>query len=111
MDSSGVKISPVTLMPIEIDREEKIKDAISQKDMSLHSAAEWLDISKTDAGKKLTAKIEELLAARIRRFVNEDAESKAYVNVLKSIGVAEGLARNAVHELMDRELRTAHRAD
>lgn len=106
MESSGVKIDPISGRPVkEESREGKVKAEEERQETLLKSQAAWQRVSQTEAGKNLLAMITEKLENRVAALVKDDAESQAYMKILTEMGVKEGVASAAVKTLMAKSIK------
>jgi hypothetical protein len=105
MESSGVKIDPITGRPEEQVKAERALDAEKSQEALLQEQANWFQVSKTEAGAKVVGLIQQKLATRIDTLVAADPEAQAFVKILQEMGVKEGIARAAAQQLHDRYIK------
>ena len=109
MDNRGVKINPRSGRPLDADIEEQNRDHERREEEALKAQAAWLNMTQTEAGAMLVAMIREQLEKRFMAIATADPEASAYIKILNTLGVDEGLARAAVHRLMDKALKKEER--
>ena len=105
MNNGGVEIDPVTLRPMDNVRKDRVQEHEQLTESTLQRQATWANITDTETGRRIIDIVQWKLDQRIENLVADDAEARAYLNIIKELGGKISLAKSAALKLTERYLK------
>jgi len=99
-----VEVGIISGHPLLQERAAKRIEDKAAHERSLREKTKMLGISQTPAARMVADLIEAKLIDRIEKVLNADPEAKAYLDILRGITSAEGMAQRAFDELVKKKI-------
>jgi len=100
----GVEVGIISGRPTLEDSRLRRQEESAARERSLREKTKMLGVSQSPAARMVADLIEERLIDRIEKVLMADPESKAYLDILRSISSAEGMAQRAFDELVKKKI-------